>query len=292
MPTEDNPIPMAPSSAAHPAARAADYNATVAHRMEVAPGLMILRIVLDASPFPFTAGQYVVLGLKASAPRVAGTDDDPEGEPTSAGGDTLIRRAYSIASSSRADESLEFYLTLVTSGELTPRLFHLQANDRVYVGPKAVGVFTLDRTPGDRHVLLVGTGTGLAPYVSMLRSELACGGPRRFIVLQGARYSWDLGYRAELAILARRCPNLTYIPVISRATGDPTWRGPIGHLQDVLFSGVIEREAGLRLSPETFHVYLCGHPGMIEQAIAGLVARGFRRDRGREMGSLHIEEYW
>jgi ferredoxin--NADP+ reductase len=123
------------------------------------------------------------LGLKASAPRVAGTDDDPEGDPTSAGGDTLIRRAYSIASSSRADEFLEFYLTLVTSGELTPRLFHLQANDRVYVGPKAVGVFTLDRTPGDRHVLLVGTGTGLAPYVST-----PPGSQRRsaFIVLQAA----------------------------------------------------------------------------------------------------------
>jgi len=84
----------------------------------------------------------------------------------------------------------------------------------------------------------VGTGTGLAPYVSMLRSELACGGPRRFIVLQGARYSWDLGYRAELAVLARRCPNLIYIPVISRATGDPTWRGPIGHLQTRLFPGL------------------------------------------------------
>ena len=292
MPTENTLVSMAPSSTALHAARAVFYNATVAHRTEVAPGLMILRIVLDASPFPFTAGQYVVLGLKASAPRVAGTDDDPEGGTTSAGGDTLIRRAYSIASSSRTDEFLEFYLTLVTSGELTPRLFHLRANDRVYVGPKAVGVFTLDRTPGDRHVLLVGTGTGLAPYVSMLRSELACGGPRKFIVLQGARYSWDLGYRAELAVLARRCPNLIYIPVISRAIGDPTWRGPIGHLQDVLFSGVVERETGLRLSPENFHVYLCGHPGMIEQAIAGLVERGFRRDRAREMGSLHVEEYW
>jgi ferredoxin--NADP+ reductase len=87
------------------------------------------------------------LGLKASAPRVAGTDDDPEGDPTSAGGDTLIRRAYSIASSSRAGEFLEFYLTLVTSGELTPRLFHLQANDRA--SAERWGVH-LDRLPGDR----------------------------------------------------------------------------------------------------------------------------------------------
>ena len=92
MPTENTPVSMTPSSTALHAARAADYNATVAHRTEVAPGLMILRIVLDASPFPFTAGQYVVLGLKASAPRVAGTDDDPEGYPTSAGGGAVCPR--------------------------------------------------------------------------------------------------------------------------------------------------------------------------------------------------------
>ncbi len=292
MPGSDTAAPTVPPAIAHHASQAAAYNATVTQRTEVAPGLMILRIVLDAPAFPFTAGQYVVVGLKASEPRVAGTDDDPAGDPTPADGDNLIRRAYSIASSSRADEFLEFYLTLVTSGELTPRLFHLRANDRVYVGPKAVGVFTLDRTPTGRHVLLVATGTGLAPYMSMLRSATACGGPRRFLLLHGARYSWDLGYRAELTILARRCPNLIYVPVVSRATGDPTWRGPVGHLQDVLFSGTVEREMGLRLVPENFHVYLCGHPGMIEQAIAGLVARGFRRDQGRAIGSLHTEEYW
>jgi ferredoxin--NADP+ reductase len=292
MPTQDISIQIVPAPVPHHAPRTAEYNATVTQRVDVAPGLMILRVVPDARSFPFTAGQYVVLGLKASEPRVVGTDDDPESEAPTTPEDKLVRRAYSIASSSRGEDFLEFYLTLVTSGELTPRLFHLRADDRVYLGPKAVGVFTLARTPQDRHVLLVGTGTGLAPYMSMLRSELACGGPRRVIVLHGARYSWDLGYRAELAGLARHCPNLTYIPVVSRPTGDPTWRGHIGHLQDVLFSGVVENEIGLRLTPEHFHVYLCGHPGMIDQAIVRLVEREFRRDRGRESGSLHTEEYW
>jgi len=81
----------------------------------------------------------------------------------SAGGDTLIRRAYSIASSSRADEFLEFYLTLVTSGELTPRLFHLQANDRVYVGPKAVGVFTSTGPAGTATSCWWGRAPGWRP---------------------------------------------------------------------------------------------------------------------------------
>ena len=86
---------------------------------------------------------------------------------------------------------------------------------------------------------MIGTGTGLAPCMSMLRSELVCGGPRRFVILQGARFSWDLGYRTELTTLSRLCSNMTYIPVVSRPQEDPTWRGLGGYLQDVLVSDTV-----------------------------------------------------
>lgn len=283
---------------AHPptvraSAAASVYNATVVQRTVVAPGLMILRIAPDTRPFPFKAGQYVVLGLKVSEPRVTEADEErPPGVAADGGEVKLIRRAYSIASSSRAEEYLEFYLTLVASGELTPRLFRLQADDRVHLGPKAAGVFTLDRTPPDRHVLLVATGTGLAPYMSMLRSELACGDPRRFVVLHGARYSWDLGYRAELASLARRCANLIYLPAISRPQEDSSWGGLTGYLQELLVSGAVEEATGLPVTPEHFHVYLCGNSGMIEASIASLDGRGFVRDTARARGTIHSEEYW
>lgn len=275
-----------------------EYNATVAQRVELAPGLIILRIVPDNLPFDFKAGQYVVLGLKTSAPRIPEADDPVDTtDPAKAGAraadpDRMIRKAYSIASGSRSDDFLEFYITVVMSGELTPRLFNLEIKDRLYVGPKAVGMFTLDKAPRDHHVLLVATGTGLAPYMSMLRSDLECGGQRRFVILHGARYSWDLGYRTELVSLSRHCPNLSYIPIITRPSGDPTWRGRSGYLQDAMFSGVIEEETGLALNPETFHVYLCGNPSMIEQTIAGLVERGFVQDRGHDVGTIHTELYW
>jgi ferredoxin/flavodoxin---NADP+ reductase len=269
-----------------------EYNATVTQRTEVAPGLIIMRVVPDDLPFPFKAGQYVALGLNAREPRVSGADDDLEETGAVAAGGALIRRAYSIASSSRGDEFLEFYLTLVRSGELSPRLFHLGVGDRLYVGPKAVGVFTLDKTPRDRHVLLAATGTGLSPYMSMLRTDLACGGWRRFVILQGARYSWDLGYRTELVALRRLCSNLTYIPVISRPSGDPNWRGRSGYLQDVLISSAIRKETGLYLTPEIFHVYLCGNPTMIEAATVRLVERGFVKDKPGKIGTIHVEEYW
>jgi len=265
-----------------------DYNATVIQRIEVAPGLIILSVAPDEKGLAFKAGQYTVLGLRRSAPRQE--ESDPEEAP--GGPDTMIRRAYSIASSSRADEFLEFYVTLVQSGELTPRLFRLAVKDRLYMGPKATGIFTLNRVPEDRHVLLVATGTGLAPYMSMLRSDLVCGGPRRFVVLHGARHSWDLGYRNELASLARLCPNMTYLPVVSRAKDDPTWKGLSGYLQDALASGIVEERTRLPLSPESFHVFLCGNPGMIGAAKDLLIPRGFVPDKSGAPGTLHTEEYW
>jgi ferredoxin--NADP+ reductase len=312
---------------------AAEYNATVSGRVEVAPGLIILRVVPDKLPFEFKAGQYVVLGVKASAPRV--DEAEGESEPSVVAGarlesprldspgvgavaavagtaesqaavdaqaaaisgavvdpDRMIRRAYSIASESRADEYVEFYLTLVMSGELTPRLFSLKVRDRVYVGPKAVGVFTLDKVAPGKQVLMIGTGTGLAPYMSMLRSELVCNGPRQFVVVHGARFSWDLGYRTELTGLARHCRNFHYVPVITRPAEDVTWRGRSGYLQNVIASSAIEDETGLPLTPENFDIFLCGNPGMIETVIGWAEARGFVRDKGHDIGTLHTEEYW
>jgi ferredoxin--NADP+ reductase len=309
---------------------AAEYNATVASRVEVAPGLIIMRVVPDNLPFQFKSGQYVVLGLKASEPRIDEAEPEvPSVLPTGAvesirvgadfavaaviGGtpesqaavdiqaaavvraaanpDRMVRRAYSIASESRADEFLEFYLTVVMSGELTPRLFNLKIKDRVYVGPKAVGVFTLDKAPG-KHILMIGTGTGLAPYMSMLRSELVCNGPRQFVVVHGARYSWDLGYRTELTGLARHCGNFHYIPVITRPQEDITWRGRSGYLQNLIASNAIEQDTGLALTPDNFDIFLCGNPGMIATVIEWAGIQGFVRDRGHEIGTLHTEEYW
>jgi len=264
------------------------YNATVSQRVEVAPGLIILRVVTDNPLFDFDAGQYTVLGMLPEAPRSMEADE----EPGAVANGKMIKRAYSIASSSKAGEYLEFYLTLVASGSLTPRLFALGINDRLHVGDKAVGLFTLSRVPSDQHVVFVGTGTGLAPYMSMLRSEMVCGGARKFVVLHGARYSWDLGYRPELRALARHCPNMTYIPVVSRPDQDPFWKGRSGYLQDVLLSDAIEEDAGLKLTPESCHIFLCGNPGMIEAAKKGLLDRGFTADHRGVVGNVHAEEYW
>jgi ferredoxin--NADP+ reductase len=265
------------------------YDATLVGREDIHPGLRIVRVRPDAGSVPdFVPGQYTVLGLLGSEPRVAEADvEDPPTEPGK-----LLKRAYSIASSNLERNYVEFFLTLVTSGALTPRLFALEHGARLFLSPRAVGTFTLDRVAPGKAIVMVATGTGLAPYMSMLRTTLVHDAERRFAVLHGARYSWDLGYRAELESLQRIRPNLRYIPSITRPDRDPHFAGRVGRLQQLLADGVVERESGIELDPERTDVFLCGNPDMIREVQAMLTLRGYRPGRGREPGTVHVEEYW
>ncbi|HOW63928.1 MAG TPA: ferredoxin--NADP reductase [Candidatus Paceibacterota bacterium] len=264
------------------------YNATVTGREVVNPLLLVMRVQPDSTVFDFKPGQFAILGLLGGEKRVleAG-DEDPPAEA-----DKLIRRAYSIASCSMEKHYLEFFVTLVTSGQLTPRLFALPYGGRLFVGPKASGGFTLDRVAPGKAVFLIATGTGLAPYMSMLRTLLIQDTQRRYIVIHGARYSWDLGYRGELESLARVRPNLTYIPSITRPDQDPHFRGQTGRIQNLLDQGVVEQLSTVPLDPALADVFLCGNPEMIQTVKALLASRGFTPDHGKEIGTLHVEEYW
>lgn len=268
-------------------AKIVQYNATVISRVDINPFLIILKIKPDQQPYHFKPGQYTVVGLKASTQRIAGST--PESNPKT--GDAIIQRAYSIASENTTGE-LDFYLALVSHGELTPRLFTLQTNDRVYVGTKVTGVFTLDSVAPDKHLLLMATGTGLAPYISMLRSQMNELKDRKVVVLHGVRHSSDLGYREELESLSQKSHNIIYMPTISQPAKDPSWTGLTGYLQDKLFSGEVEKRTGLKIAPENFDVFICGNPAMIEATISKLVSVGFVLAKGRTPGTIHIEEYW
>ncbi len=271
-----------------------ELNATVTARTEVAPGLVIFRVEPDGELFPFEAGQYCVLGLPSDAPRVVGSGPEETGGGPPRKRVKMVRRAYSIASSSRPGRYLEFYVTLVRSGELTPRLFALARGDRIWPGPKATGLFTLREVPPDQDLHLLCTGTGLAPYMSMLRSDLLEEGEtRRVVVAHGARYSWDLGCRSELESLAARHPRFTYIPSLTRRTEDPDWRGETGYLQEQLADGRLARISGVPFDPAACHVFLCGNPSMIVACVELLGERGFtERSPKNPEGRIHLEGYW
>jgi ferredoxin--NADP+ reductase len=264
-------------------------NAVLTHRIEVAPGLAIFRIAPDGWTLPqFVPGQFAVVGLPGRAPRVELSDPEEPGDP-----DRMIRRAYSIASSSLDRQYLELFVTLVRSGELTPRLFALKPGDRLWLGPKFTGMFTLRDVPPDQHVVFLATGTGLAPYMSMLRTHLECGGPRRHAVLLGARHSWDLGYTSELVTMARLCPNVTYLPIVSRPEKEPVpWGGATGHVQQLWTGGALDHAWGSHPTPKDTHVFLCGNPAMIVDMQKLLEGEGFVEHETRRPGQIHVEKYW
>nr|CRH07541.1 putative Ferredoxin--NADP reductase [Candidatus Magnetococcus massalia] len=273
-------------------AQANEYNATLTDRVEVTPNLLICKVKPDAGSYPFEAGQFAVLGLKRKEARIpeATSEEVPEEKA-----ERLIRRAYSISSASHED-SLEFYLSLVSSGELTPRLFALKEGDRLFLGKSASGFFTLDRVPAGKQILMVATGTGLAPYISMIRTmALGIGCPAVPIaVMHGASYSWDLGYRTELESLARECGHFRYIPVVSRPEEDKDWSGRTGRLNEWMENkSGLEEACGFALDPAKSDIFLCGNPAMVEFGEKHFVENhGYDAGSKKAPGTLHAEKYW
>jgi ferredoxin--NADP+ reductase len=267
-----------------------ELNAGVTARSEINHGLLVLQVTPDFELAPFKAGQYTVLGLPGSAPRVPFAEAEPE--PAKAEPEALIKRAYSIASSSRQGHFLEFYVALVRSGALTPRLFALQEGDRIWLGSKIVGMFTLDDVAPGHDIIFIATGTGLAPYISMLRSSYRFGAGHKTIVIHGARTSWDLGYRNDLEGLAALWPDFHYLPIIDEIERDPRWPGPVGFVNRHFEDGSVEKALGRPLTPAGVAVFLCGNPLMIAGMESMLTAKGFKVHSRKEPGQIFVEKYW
>jgi ferredoxin--NADP+ reductase len=268
----------------------AELNATLVQKILVSPTLAIMRFTPDGWELPeFKAGQYGVLGLPYSAPRIPTADPLPIKEP-----DKLIKRAYSVASSSVVKEYVEFYIALVESGELTPRLFALEPGDKVWLSGKFTGMFTLEEVPDRKNILFIATGTGLAPYMSMLRTNLKCNSDQKYAVFHGARHSWDLGYRSELNGLARLCENFAYMPIIDHPEEENNrWAGDVGFVNDLWKKRKLKEAWGIDPSPENTRIFLCGNPLMITSMLEILHEEGFEEFNRREKsGEIHVEKYW
>lgn len=179
------------------------------------------------------------------------------------------------------------------SGALTPRLFSLEEGYRLWLGPLVAGSFTLDDVPEDKRVVLVSTGTGLAPYMSMLRSVLLRGVPRQVAVLHGANHSWDLGYRGELMTLERTCSQFTYLPIVGQLDKSrDTWAGAVGRVQDLWIGGALVNAWGITPTPDDTHIFLCGNPSMIDDVLILLAESGFYEHGPDRPGTVYVERYW
>jgi ferredoxin/flavodoxin---NADP+ reductase len=234
-------------------------------RRDWAPGLMTLELAERGS---FRPGQFMNLGLYL-----------PSG---------FVSRSYSLASA--PGEPLEVLLARVGEGGLTPALFELQPGASLVLDPKPQGFFTFDYVPPHRDLWLLATGTGLGPFLSMLRSGEAFEGAERVILAHGTRSTAELAHRHELEALAQaRGGDFIYVPVLSRAREPGLLHG---RLTGALPSGTLEARAGVQLDAERSHLMLCGNPAMIEEVTALLGARGLRRHRQRSPGHITTEKYW
>ncbi|RIL08562.1 MAG: hypothetical protein DCC75_08580 [Proteobacteria bacterium] len=255
-------------------------NATLVERKELTPELLQLFIRPDAPPAKFIPGQYVAIGLPGSAPRPPGfPEEEIPAEPGK-----MIKLAYSIGSSPDDPSVLEFYLAVLPQGALTSRIVSLKPGDRLFMAPKVTGTFTLEGVPEDHNLMLVSTGTGIAPYISMLRSKNTWTPGRKISIVHGVRYESDLAYKEELSELANSHSSFSYYNIVSRPGAE--WRGEKGYVQRYF------QEERILLDPGRDHVYLCGNPGMIDQMEEWLLSKGYKEHSRKQPGNLHLERYW
>ncbi len=258
-------------------------NAVLVHRQDITESLSVVSVRHESGTVPaFQPGQFVRLGLPKPQP-------PPTGNP---GRVRLTRRAYSIASAADAPDALEFFVVRVEQGQLTPKLWDLEPGARLWMDVEAKGEFTLDLAPPGVDLVMVATGTGVAPFVSMLRTRGASPRWRRFVLIQGARYARDLGYDTELAALAQQDSTVVYVPLATREPADGAWSGLRGRVQTALEPGTYRRLVGVDLDPRECHVFLCGNPDMIDETERLLAGRGFKADSNQGRGNLHFERYW
>jgi NAD(P)H-flavin reductase len=250
-----------------------EYNATLVKREDHTAELATFHVRYD-EPLgqSFEPGQYVAIGLN--------NVDKPELGS--------VRRSMSIASAPEQKDVFEFYIRWVKVPESDNPLTHLlwksKVGDRIFMTRKPVGKFTLKDTlaPGDKRIcLLVAAGTGLAPFVSMVRSMKlrdANADMSRLVIFHGASYPADLGYRAELESYQKE-NGLKYLPSVSRPTDD--WQGTRGRVEDFFLPDRLhELEKELKvdvgsLTSRTAATLICGLQGTIARCIERLACRGF-----------------
>jgi ferredoxin--NADP+ reductase len=227
--------------------------------------LFSLRV--EAPKLAFQAGQFVRIALDVDGERVA--------------------RAFSFVNPPQ-DPTLEFYGVIVPEGPLSPRLARLRAGDALHIASNPAGFLVLSEVPDAQTLWLLSTGTGLAPFLSILRSDAPWRRFREVVLVHAVRHARELVYRDMIGRLQTE-RRLRYVSFVSRE-GAP---GALaGRIPAALKDGRLESAAGVPLSAETSQVLLCGNPDMLKDMNAVLAERGMRKHRRRAPGQVTTESFW
>ena len=228
----------------------------------------LFSVTFDTDLLPFRAGQFIKVGLEVGGER--------------------IERPYSLVNAPGENPG-EIYFNLVDEGPLTRELASIKPGDSLWVTRDAHGFLVLDDIPETRHLWMMATGTGLGPFLSMLKSGEPAERFEQIVLVHGVRYERDLSYQERIAAISSENEGkLTYIPVISREKSSNAMHGRI---TDLIQNGGLESRTGLGLNADDSHVMLCGNINMIRDVTALLVERGMKKHKRFDPGQIMMEKY-
>jgi ferredoxin/flavodoxin---NADP+ reductase len=229
--------------------------------------LFSLRVEAEISTFE--AGQFAKLALAM------------EGE--------MVARPYSFVNAPR-ERPHEFYYVTLPDGPLTQRLCRLEAGNTLYLAPRPAGFLVLSEVPHAENLWLISTGTGIGPFLSILKTETPWQRFKHVVLVHAVRHADELTHRDEVERLAGEHPEqMRTVSFVSREKKQGTLPGRIPAAID---EGRLEAEAGVALSATESQVMICGNPEMVTDTSAVLARRGMKKNRRRDPGHITVENYW
>jgi len=272
-----------------------------------APTLLSFKVTRPDG-FKFTAGQFVRLGIHGKdlqyfaqnheTKLITSEAQDYEEQGYEAQGqpidlDGYVFRAYSVASSPY-DEFIEFFSVVIPEGEFTSKVNHIQVGDSLLLNTMPFGYLTLARyqLPLPNDLWLLATGTGLAPFLSILKTIDVWQQYQRIILVYSARTSQELAYQEEIgsikSIYGDNGAAFVFLPIVTR---EADYAGEKARVPNLIVSGKLTQLVGQKLDKERSHVMLCGNPQMVEDTKEALKSIGLTMNRRGE-GNIAVENYW
>ena len=262
-----------------------------------APTLLSFKVTRPDG-FKFTAGQFVRLGIHGKDLQYFAQNyetklitSETQDKPIDLDG--YVFRPYSVASSPY-DEFIEFFSVVIPEGEFTSKVNHIQVGDSLLLNTTPFGYLTLARyqLPLPNDLWLLATGTGLAPFLSILKTIDVWQQYQRIILVYSARTSQELAYQAEIdaikSIYGDNGAAFVFLPIVTR---EADYAGEKARIPNLILSGKLTELVGQKLDKERSHVMLCGNPQMVEDTKEALKSIGLTMNRRGE-GNIAVENYW